>query len=182
MNNVLEPCRHFSQVYLDDIIIFSKITEEHIIHVHEVLGKLSANNLKINPPKCSLARQQIDYLGHTITATSITPLNDKIKAILDLKEPRTLREANRFIGGISCPFQLQYGRAPRLPPDQAPPTVIFNKPCDYFYQLQKNLELYHKIARENIIRNQQLSKQRYDRNRRDPHYKVGDLVLTRYYG
>ncbi|CAF1073931.1 unnamed protein product [Didymodactylos carnosus] len=80
------------------------------------------------------------------------------------------------------PFQLQYGRAPRLPPDQAPPTVIFNKPCNYFYQLQKNLEIYHKIARENIIRNQQLSKQRYDRNRRDPHYKVGDLVLTRYYG
>ncbi|CAF4470768.1 unnamed protein product, partial [Didymodactylos carnosus] len=80
------------------------------------------------------------------------------------------------------PFQLQYGCAPRLPPDQAPPTVIFNRPCDYFYQLQKNLEIYHKIARENIIRNQQLSKQRYDRNRRDPHYKVGDLVLTRYYG
>ncbi|CAF1144417.1 unnamed protein product, partial [Didymodactylos carnosus] len=75
------------------------------------------------------------------------------------------------------PFQLQYGRAPRLPPDQAPPTVIFNKRCDYFYQLQKNLEIYHKIARENIIRNQQLSKQRYDRNRQDPHYKVGDLVL-----
>ncbi|CAF1321609.1 unnamed protein product [Didymodactylos carnosus] len=69
-----------------------------------------------------------------------------------------------------------------LPPDQSPKTLAFNEPCDYYYQLQKNLKIYHKYARENMIHLQQLSKQRYDRNRADPHYQVGDLVLTRYYG
>ncbi|CAF4407465.1 unnamed protein product, partial [Didymodactylos carnosus] len=80
------------------------------------------------------------------------------------------------------PFQLQYGQIPKLPPDQNPKTLAFNKPCDYYHQLQKNLKTYHKYARGNMIHLQQLSKQRYDRNRTDPHYQIGDLVLTRYYG
>ncbi|CAF4395313.1 unnamed protein product, partial [Didymodactylos carnosus] len=101
MNTVLEPCRDYCQVYLDDIVIPSKSMEDHLLHVQQVLEKLNISNLKLNPPKCSLAQSQINYLRHTITATTITPLNEKINAILNLKEPRTLKEANRFIGGIA---------------------------------------------------------------------------------
>ncbi|CAF1321574.1 unnamed protein product [Didymodactylos carnosus] len=101
MSTVLESCRHFCEVYLDDIVIFSKTAEEHLDHVYKVLQCLRQNNTKLNPPKCSIAQPKIDYLGHSITATTISPLNEKINAILKLQEPRTLKEANRFIGAIA---------------------------------------------------------------------------------
>ncbi|CAF4591992.1 unnamed protein product, partial [Didymodactylos carnosus] len=101
MTTVLQSCRQFCQVYLDDIVIFSKTADEHLQHLQQVLQCLNQSNLKLNPPKCTIAQSTINYLGHTVTSTTITPLNDKINAILNLKEPRTLKEANRFIGGMA---------------------------------------------------------------------------------
>ncbi|CAF0823357.1 unnamed protein product [Didymodactylos carnosus] len=101
MSTVLQTCRSYCQVYLDDIVVFSRSIEEHVQHLYQVLECLLQNNLKLNPPKCTIAQPKIDYLGHTITETTVTPLNDKINAILRLKEPRTLEEANHFLGAIA---------------------------------------------------------------------------------
>ncbi|CAM4841129.1 unnamed protein product [Rotaria magnacalcarata] len=52
--------------------------------------------------KCSIIKNKIDYLGHSIDEYGITPLYDNIKAIRELKLPDypTLKQANEFIGGI----------------------------------------------------------------------------------
>ena len=39
-------------IYLDDIIVFSKIPEEHIERLRGVLEKLSAAGLRLKPSKC----------------------------------------------------------------------------------------------------------------------------------
>ncbi|CAF4520551.1 unnamed protein product [Rotaria magnacalcarata] len=56
--------------------------------------------LVLNPPKCELAVQQIDYLGHTINKNCIMPMKEKIDTILQIQEPRTLAQANRFLGSL----------------------------------------------------------------------------------
>ncbi|CAF1641274.1 unnamed protein product, partial [Rotaria magnacalcarata] len=61
---------------------------------------LQTKNLVLNPPKCQIAAQQIDYLGHNISKDGIKPMNDKIVAILRINEPRTLKQANRFLGAL----------------------------------------------------------------------------------
>jgi hypothetical protein len=101
MTDTLKPCRNFSLVYLDDIIVFSKSFNEHLYHLESVLAALYAKNLILNPPKCVLAAHEIDYLGHTITQTKITPMREKIEAILQLKEPSSLSQANKFLGALS---------------------------------------------------------------------------------
>ncbi|CAF1105827.1 unnamed protein product, partial [Didymodactylos carnosus] len=101
MSTVLQSCRQFCPVYLDDIIIFSSTVEEHLDHLQKVLECLNRNNLKLDPLKCSIVQSKINYLDHTITASVIIPWNDKINAILKLKEPRTLKQANHFIGALS---------------------------------------------------------------------------------
>ncbi|CAF5165182.1 unnamed protein product, partial [Rotaria sp. Silwood1] len=75
------------------------------------------------------------------------------------------------------PYQLQFGRQPKLPADQPTTTYQFSKPNDYFRHLQKTLQLYHQHATNNIIKGQQSYKQYYDRNRPNLVYHVGDQVL-----
>ena len=96
MTDTLKSCRQFCLVYLDDIVVFSKSFDEHLYHLECVLAALQAKNLILNPPKCVIAATQIDYLGHTISQKRITPMREKIEAILAIKEPRTLAQANKF--------------------------------------------------------------------------------------
>ncbi|CAF1522730.1 unnamed protein product [Didymodactylos carnosus] len=122
--------------------------KEHLAHIQKVLECLNRNNLKLNPLKCSTAQTKISYLGHTITASAIIPLNDKINAILRLKEPRTLKEANQFIGVLSSYRKF----IPRFPEVAAPIHAITNlttknrhkfkceqKQSKIFYELNKML-------------------------------------------
>ncbi|CAF2007476.1 unnamed protein product [Rotaria magnacalcarata] len=100
MSDTLKSCRSFSLVYLDDIIVFSKSFVHHLIHLAHVFSALQEMNLVINPLKCELAVQKIDYLSHTISKNLIQPMSDKIEAILQIKELRTLAQANRFLGSL----------------------------------------------------------------------------------
>ena len=100
MNTLLVANREsFCIVYMDDILIFSDTFAQHLQHVDEILQVLHAHRFTANPPKCSIAHPTIDYLGHTISRHGVTPLNDNIAPIIDMPEPRTLKEANLFIGG-----------------------------------------------------------------------------------
>ena len=101
MNDTLVSCREFALVYLDDIIIFSKSFDQHLHHLERVLFALQAKKLILNPPKCVIGVTEIDYLGHNISKTRITPMKDKIEAILQIPEPKSLAQANKFIGGLS---------------------------------------------------------------------------------
>ncbi|CAF1570197.1 unnamed protein product, partial [Rotaria magnacalcarata] len=101
MADILSPCRQFALVYIDDIVVYSRSFEEHLKHIHQVLSILSQHNFQLNPSKCSIFRQQIDYLSHTISQQGVKPNNEKIQAIIKLREPSTLVEANKFLGAIS---------------------------------------------------------------------------------
>jgi transposase InsO family protein len=101
MNNILGYKRwDYILVYLDDILIFSDSFEAHMKHLQEIFNVLSAHHFTLNPDKCSVAQQSIDFLSHTITKESIIPSKDRIQAILDMSQPTTLAQANRFIGKI----------------------------------------------------------------------------------
>ncbi|CAF4669082.1 unnamed protein product [Rotaria sp. Silwood1] len=100
MTDTLKSCRSFCLVYLDDIIVFSTSFSEHLDHLKQVFSALQSKSLVLNPPKCEIAVRQIDYLGHTITKDCIKPMRAKIDAILNIEEPHTLAQANRFLGSL----------------------------------------------------------------------------------
>ena len=77
------------------------------------------------------------------------------------------------------PFELQFGRAPRLPPDNPRGQCEFSTSHDYFRHLQKVLCMYHDQAKHHSIQSRLNYKRRFDRNRADPHYSVGEAVLKR---
>jgi hypothetical protein len=85
---------------LDDIVIFSITFAEHFQHVTFVLGILSKAKLVLTVSKCEIDMKQIIFLGHMVSATSITPATDAIQAILNVQEPQTRKQANQFLGGL----------------------------------------------------------------------------------
>ena len=55
----------YTLIYLDDVIIFSRTPEEHLIQLRAMLEWFLEHGLKLKPSKCSFFRGEIDYLGQT---------------------------------------------------------------------------------------------------------------------
>lgn len=62
----------FCIVYLDDILVFSSIREEHTAHLHQILSKLQEAQLYINPVKYKFYHSQVEFLGYVINQEEVT--------------------------------------------------------------------------------------------------------------
>ena len=56
MDRILQPCHKFAASYIDDVIILSKTTSEHEIHLKRTMELLREAGLKINETKCTLRK------------------------------------------------------------------------------------------------------------------------------
>ncbi len=91
----------FAFCYLDDILIGSSSTEEHLQHLHLVLQRLQEYGLVLNMEKCELAQQEIDFLGHHITADGATPILRHVQAIQDFPAPQDKKQLQTFLGVVN---------------------------------------------------------------------------------
>lgn len=87
--------------YLDDILIASTTSEQHIHDLHEVFERLRQYGLAINAEKCRFARAEVSFLGHHITKDAIKPLESKVEAIDNYSRPSTRKDLRRFLGMIN---------------------------------------------------------------------------------
>ena len=68
MNKVfIEELDKFVVVFIDDILIYSKTTEEHEQHLRIILNKLREHELYAKFSKCEFWLQEVAFLGHIIT-------------------------------------------------------------------------------------------------------------------
>jgi cleavage and polyadenylation specificity factor subunit 1 len=88
-------------VYLDDILIATADMDSHLQLLKEVFTILTHNNLLLNPEKSSFAQSTVTYLGHTVSAAGLLPLNSHITAIQDYPTPTTIKQLQRFLGLIN---------------------------------------------------------------------------------
>ena len=95
---VLQDCRDFMMAYLDDIIIFSRTPEEHLIHIEIIFQKLKVAGLKLKESKCDFFKSEIHYLGHLISDKGIQPLPEKLDTIQNMPHPQTPKEIKQFLG------------------------------------------------------------------------------------
>ncbi|XP_053212264.1 uncharacterized protein LOC128395805 [Panonychus citri] len=84
-------------VYIDDVIIFSKTFEEHLIHLDLVLMRLSDASLTLKPSKCFIGKSEILYLGHKITKEGQYPDENKLTAIKNYPLPANLTDLRAFV-------------------------------------------------------------------------------------
>ena len=85
-------------VYINDILIFTVTTAEHIIVVQKVLQILRDNDLYLKPEKCEFHKDKLNYLGYTISKDHVAMEDSKIDAIQKWPIPRTVRDIRSFLG------------------------------------------------------------------------------------
>ena len=85
-------------VYFDDILIYSKTLEEHLVHIEEVFQILQSNKLYLNLKKCEFLSNQLLFLGFIVGEHGIQVDERKIKAIKEWPIPKTVTELRSFHG------------------------------------------------------------------------------------
>ncbi len=88
-------------VYIDDVLIFSKTFDQHLLDLDEVMNRFRYSGLKLKPSKCKFAMQEVDYLGFKITKDGMRVSDKKIDAIIKLKPPDTNKLLYSFLCGIN---------------------------------------------------------------------------------
>ena len=86
------------EVYIDDMVVKSKVTSEHIGDLGSVFGILREHNLRLNDSKCTFGVGSGKFLGYMVTYRGIEVNPDQIKAISDLKSPRNPKEVQKLTG------------------------------------------------------------------------------------
>ncbi len=84
MNDVLFKYLHqFCQIYLNDIIIYSKILKKHKQHVWLILNRLREIDLQININKCKFHVQKIIFLELLMSIEELKMNSQKIQAVVE---------------------------------------------------------------------------------------------------
>ncbi|KAL4013401.1 hypothetical protein IC575_025570 [Cucumis melo] len=88
----------FVIVFIDDILIYSKIEAEHEEHLHQVLETLRANRLYAKFSKCEFWLKKVSFLGHVVSSEGVSVDLANIEAVTNWPRPSTVSEIRSFLG------------------------------------------------------------------------------------
>ena len=88
----------FSEVFIDDIIVFSKSLDDHMKHIELVFDRVKRAGLNLKPEKCQLARPETVYLGHVISGEGIKPDPKRTEAVQSFPVPQNVKALRSFHG------------------------------------------------------------------------------------
>ena len=88
MNRIFRPyLDQFIVVFIDDILIYSKSWEEHVEHLRVVLEVLREHRLCGKLSKCEFWMNEVQFLGHAISAQGIAVDLAKIEIVVKWERP-----------------------------------------------------------------------------------------------
>src|SRR3954465_8136070 len=90
------------EVYVDDMLVKSTKENDHVKDLRETFKVQKRYNMKLNLQKCVFGVTAGKFLGFMVTNRGIEANPDKIKAILDLEEPKTLHDIQKLNGKLAA--------------------------------------------------------------------------------
>jgi hypothetical protein len=79
MNDIFNPFIHFTIVYIDDVLIFSKSIEEYWKYLNAFLDSIKHSGLVVSAKKINLFQIKIRFLGFDIFEGKIRPIDRAIQ-------------------------------------------------------------------------------------------------------
>ena len=121
-------------IYLDDIIVFGCMEEEHLECLHMVFERFWEFNLKLKPSKCLFFQSKIMYMAHHILRRGILPSQENVRAMKEFLMPETYMQVCAFCGLVghyrrfikrftntACPLYDVLGKEVKMGPVDLPP-------------------------------------------------------------
>ena len=87
-------------VYLDDVIVYSEMPEDHLTQLQAVFDCFAHHRLKLKPSKCHFFKEEITYLGHKISTKGMLPGQKGVEEIAWMGPPTTYTGIRKFIGAV----------------------------------------------------------------------------------
>ena len=88
-------------VYMNDVIAYSASWEAHLRLLEDMFRALQTAGLTLKPSKIHFGPKEVQYLGHILSANGIHMDENRIKAIIDLKTPTTVKELRSVLGTVN---------------------------------------------------------------------------------
>ena len=57
----------FVRLYVDEVLIFCKAVDDHLVHIEEVLTRIAKHSLKIKISKFFFVKKEVELLGHLVS-------------------------------------------------------------------------------------------------------------------
>jgi hypothetical protein len=130
----------FVQVFIDDILIYSRMMEEHDEHLCLVLQCLQEHKLYGKFSKYSFYQSKIHYIGHVISDERIIMDPAKVKAIMEWPGPMNVMEVRSFMGLAGYYRQFVEGFS-----KVANPITEFQKKNKKFFWTEKCTEAFWRL-------------------------------------
>ena len=89
------------QVYVDDMLVKSRREEDQLEDLRETFDTLRSYNMKLNPRKCAFRVTAGKFLGFMVSQRGIEANPDKIRAIIEMKPSRNLKEVQSLNGKVA---------------------------------------------------------------------------------
>ncbi|XP_075669811.1 uncharacterized protein LOC142639535 [Castanea sativa] len=86
------------EAYIDDMVVKSKVTEDHLTDLADSFETLWKHHLKLNASKCAFGVSSGKFLGYLVTHRGIEVNPDQIVALQNLKSPWSPKEVQRLTG------------------------------------------------------------------------------------
>jgi hypothetical protein len=100
---VLHPqLRRNILAYVDDIVVKSVQRRDHIGDLAETFANLRAANLRLDPEKCVFGIHKGKVLGCLISTKGIVANPDKIKALIEMQDPVSVKDVQKLTGRVAA--------------------------------------------------------------------------------
>lgn len=100
MEQILSGCDG-SCNFIDDILVYGSSKQEHDVRLQQVQKRLRGFDVTLNEKKCIYGIQEVDFLGHRLSAKGVRPSIDKVNTVKGFREPTTAEEVRSFLGLVN---------------------------------------------------------------------------------
>ena len=90
------------EVYVDDMLVKSVRENDHLNDLQETFNTLRSYNIKLNPRKCVFGVTAEKFLGFMVSQRGIEVNPEKVRAILELEPPRTVKAVQSLNGKVAA--------------------------------------------------------------------------------
>ncbi|KAL2237770.1 UNVERIFIED_CONTAM: Transposon Tf2-12 polyprotein [Sesamum indicum] len=89
------------EVYVDDMLVKSKQERDHLANLRTALDIMQSYGMKLNPSKCTFRVRGGKFLGYMVSERGIEANPEKIKAIMQLGSPKSVKEVQQLTGKVA---------------------------------------------------------------------------------